>query len=121
MADFDGLAHVAISFAAEWQPIYENALRMRGVSLNTVVEVAEHGDIGGYVRGTDLAAIVPGRIAALFGPGLVQRELPFEVGFSVDLCWTARTHRAPLFQWVRGAVAAVVKDEGSPMKAPPSA
>lgn len=110
VADFDGLPHVAISFAAHWQPMYEDAFRMRGIALNTVVEVAEHGDIGGYVWDTDLVAIVPAGIADLLSPDLVVRDLPFDVGFSVDLAWTARTHRTPMFTWLRNTIAQLERD-----------
>lgn len=109
--NIDGLPIVTISFAGRWEPLYANAFRQAGLALNTVVEVAEHGDVGGYVLGTDLVAIVPERIAAHMDAGLIVRDLPFDVPFSIDMVWTTRTHRAPLFHWLRDVIAGLEKTE----------
>lgn len=104
VGDMHDLPNVAISFAGHWQPLYASAFQSQGISLNTVVEVAEHGDVGGYVFGTDLVAIVPEQIAARLDTHLVMRELPFEVAFTIDMNWTTRTHRSPLHMWLRGVI-----------------
>lgn len=107
--DLDGLRHVAISFAGRWEPLYTTAFQQNGIVLNAVVEVAEHGDVGGYVLETDLAAIVPERIATGLDSALIVRGLPFDVPFSIDMFWTTRTHHARLHHWVRETITQLEK------------
>lgn len=102
--DLNGLPHLGIRFSNQWEPIYTRAFDAAGITLDTCFEIAEHGDIGGYVLGTDLATIVPLRVAQSLDPRLSVRSLPVEVTFSVDMMWSARTHRAALHQWLRDVI-----------------
>lgn len=112
--DLNGVAIVAISFAGRWEPLYASAFRTRGIALEPVIELAEHGDVGGYVLGTDLVAIVPERIAARLDAGLIISGLPFDVPFEIDMVWTTRTHRAPLHRWLREVIAGLEAGERRP-------
>ncbi len=99
--------HVSIRFPGGWQPL--NRLEEIGVELAPKVELSEYGDIRGYVRGTDLIAIVPNMIADRLESGLHKVELPFEIPLEIDIFWTTRTHLSPLHLWVRSAIASVVQ------------
>lgn len=55
------------------------------------------------VRATDLAAVMPGRIARGFGDGYTVVEPPFEQrDFAVALHWSRRFDADPAHRWLRG-------------------
>lgn len=96
--------HILIRFSGSWRPVYLPTLEAMGVTIRPTIELSEYGDIGGYVRGTDLIAVVPRRMADLIDQDLARRDLPFSVPLTIDLFWTTRTHRSPLFIWLRDQI-----------------
>ncbi|WP_299652029.1 LysR family transcriptional regulator [uncultured Tateyamaria sp.] len=103
---------LTVSFAGHWQPLYFANLETHGITVEPVVELAEYGDMRGYIAGTDLVAILPNRIARPMSSDLVQRPLPSAVPLALDIFWTTRTHQAPLHKWIREVACAAVKASG---------
>lgn len=97
--------YILIRFSGGWRPVYIHTLEAMGITIRPTIELSEYGDIGGYVRGTDLVAVVPSRMANLIDMNLAHCELPFSVPLTIDLFWTTRTHRSPLFIWLRDQIA----------------
>lgn len=104
--------HIVIRFSGGWKPVYLHTLEAMGILIDPAVELSEYGDIGGYVRGSDLVAVVPGCLARQLAPDLVRRDLPFAVPLVIDLYWTTRTNRSPLFIWLRDKIARLDRDPG---------
>ena len=105
--DFRKTRHVVVQFPGGWRTPYIEKFEAQGINLRILVALSEYGDIGGYVKGTDLIAIMPVRIAEKLGDQLVQKKLPIPASVEIDLFWTARTHQSPLHKWIRSAIASV--------------
>ncbi|NRB05725.1 MAG: LysR family transcriptional regulator [Rhodobacteraceae bacterium] len=101
--------HVALRFSATLRPFYFPRFEAEGVFISPVVELTEYGDMGSYVRDSDLIAIVPIGIADRLDPTLVRKKIPIDVPIVFDQYWTRRTHQSPLHKWVRDAVADAAK------------
>ncbi|MEM7302723.1 MAG: LysR family transcriptional regulator [Pseudomonadota bacterium] len=102
--DFDRIArarHLTIQFEGGWQPAYVEAIQSQGVHINSMVELSDYGDLSAYLRGSDLIACVPGKVAASLDPNLVKVNTPIAIPLEIDLFWTSRTHHSKLHAWVR--------------------
>ena len=79
--------------------------RSRVVSLTVpAFLIVEH-----IVRGSDMVATVPARLAALMQRELMSRPLPFETApFGMALVWHPRHDRRPLLVWARARIAALL-------------
>ena len=110
VANIGSANHISIRFPGGWRPPYLKRLETAGIEIAPKLELSEYGDIGGYVRGTDLIAFAPNMIAERLGGGLVKKKLPFEVPLKIDLFWTTRTHQSPLHLWVRSAIATAANE-----------
>ena len=108
-ADLGSANHIVIRFPGGWLPPYLHSLKSLGVVVTPKLELSEYGDIGGYVRGSNLIAFIPKLIAKGLDNELVKKELPFNVPLKIDIFWTARTHQSPLHLWVRSAIASAAR------------
>ena len=97
---------ITLNFPGNWRPLYFSHLEAAGVKISSTVELSEYGDIGGYVSGTDLVAIVPYQIAVRLNTEIVHNALPVDVPIKIDMFWTLRTHHSPMQKWMRSLIAA---------------
>lgn len=105
-----GARHAVVQFAGGWRPGYFGAFESLGIELQTAVELSEYGDLGAYLKGTDLIACTPRRLAERTMPGLTIRDLPIRIPLNVDMFWTTRTNTSDLFRWLRGRIVATVRE-----------
>ncbi len=103
--DLKSARHLVVQFSGEWQPLYIDALKGHGILLNTMVELSDYGDIAAYLKGSDLIACMPKRLANSLDTELARIGSPISVLLEIDLFWTTRTHRSKLHAWVRKALA----------------
>ena len=97
--------HLVIKFSGDWQPLYINALKSHGVLVNPAIEMSDYGDVSAYLKGSDLIACLPKRLADRMDIGLARVETPISIPLEIDIFWTARTHESKLHAWVRQTLA----------------
>lgn len=97
--------HLVVQFSGGWQPLYLDAFKSQGLTLDPMVELSDYGDIAAYLRGSDLIACMPRRLANKLEPTLLRVETPIPVPLEIDLFWTTRTHHSKLHNWVRQTLA----------------
>jgi DNA-binding transcriptional LysR family regulator len=97
--------HLIVQFEGEWQPLYLNALKAHGVTLDPMVELSDYGDTVSYLKGSDLITCLPKCLANTLDPDLVRLETPVPVPLQIDLYWTTRTYHSKLQGWIRQTLA----------------
>lgn len=107
--DYVRCPHVTISYGGSWRSLYLIELAKLGLELNEVVAVPSAACLDHTIRGTDLVATVPSRIAATYPGHLHIVDCPIQAPFEVDLVWTTRTHSSPMHMWLRELIFGSVK------------
>jgi DNA-binding transcriptional LysR family regulator len=103
---FLGLEHVIVSprGAGFWGPADE-ALAALGYRRRIVLSVSSFLVVPQIVARSNLAALIPQRIANDFGRMLQAHKAPIEVeGFSLSLIWHERTNAHAAHRWIRDAL-----------------
>ncbi|PRP90190.1 Nodulation protein D 2 [Enhygromyxa salina] len=107
--------HVHVSPRREAGSIVDRGLAAVGHTRAVAVEVPYFALLPGLIRGSDLIATVPSRIARYLADefGLVVREPPLELsGFDVCMAWHPSFAAEPSLIWLRDAVARVAGADG---------
>lgn len=80
--------------------------RLEAEGLHVRLELREFGPVLPLVAGSDLLALVPGRLAATAAPGSLRvLEAPIELPpFTVRQFWHQRSHQDPANAWLRGTL-----------------
>lgn len=105
--DYLAAPHVAVIYEGGWTPYFMTILRSMGHDLTPNLSVPSYGSIDRMILGTDLVLTAPSRIASMFTSQCVARPVPFTGSVPIYMYWTARTHEAPPFRWLRGLVGEV--------------
>jgi DNA-binding transcriptional LysR family regulator len=106
LQSFLALEHVIVSprGAGFWGPADE-ALAALGYRRHIVLSVSSFLVVPQVVSRSNLAALIPQRIADDFGRVLQVHEAPIEVeGFSLSMIWHERTHAHAAHRWIRDAL-----------------
>lgn len=101
MADYVSANHLTINYGGSWRSPYVVQIEKMGIELNEVLVVPSPAGVHNMVRGTDLIATVPERVALEFGKSICIRDMPILVEFELNMVWTTRTHKSPLHNWMR--------------------
>lgn len=96
---------IVINYGINYRSRFLVALDAEGQRLNNVMEIPSPANLPDLIRGTDMIATVPRRIAALFGGELRSVPCPVPTEFPIDLYWTARTHASGPHIWLREQIA----------------
>lgn len=96
--------HTLVTYGGSWKSRFLTDLENRGLALNNVLLVPSPAGLPDLIRGTDLVATVPFRIAALFGDNFSIVDSPFPSPFEIHLVWTERTHMSALHRWLRDLI-----------------
>jgi DNA-binding transcriptional LysR family regulator len=110
---FLALEHIIVSprGAGFWGPADE-ALAALGYRRRIVLSVSSFLVVPQIVSRSNLAALIPQRIANDFGRMLHVHKAPIEVeGFSLSLIWHERTHAHAAHRWIRDALIDWVQPE----------
>ena len=102
--------HVFVTHNGEWQPLYIDVLKAKGIVLEPAVTLPSHDSLERIIPGTSLIAAIPRHLARATQGGLHIAPLPFHVPISIDMYWSARTAKSGLHKWARGLLAEVAKE-----------
>lgn len=105
MSEYIKANHLVINYGGSWRSPYVLKVEKMGIELNQVLTVPSPAGVDNMLRGTDLIATVPERVAIEFGDAICIREMPIDVTFELNMVWTTRTHKSPLHRWMRSLVA----------------
>ncbi len=103
---FCGLDHALVSLEGNaFHGVADDALAQLGRTRRVVFSASSFLVLPELLKGSDLVAVVPRRLAAPTN-GLAVLEPPIAIpGFSKLAVWHARTHRAPSHRWLRALLA----------------
>jgi DNA-binding transcriptional LysR family regulator len=108
LAEFCGLDHILVSpEGGGFRGAADAALARLGRARRVAVSLPSFLLVPPLVQATDLVALVPRRLAALFGETLQAFAPPLELpGFAVLASWHQRRQRDPAHAWLRERVVA---------------
>ena len=101
LAKYEKAHHVFITYGGGWRPLYLDHLEDCGVAIEARIDLPSLGELEPLLVGTDLVATIPRRMAGRFSEKLKVIDMPLKIGLSIEMYWTSRTHRSPLFIWIR--------------------
>lgn len=101
LAKYEKANHVFITYGGGWRPLYLDHLEAHGVTIEARIDLPSLGELEPLLVGTDLVATIPGRMTEKFSDKLKVIDMPLKIGLSIEMYWTSRTHRSPLFIWIR--------------------
>ncbi|MEJ8475606.1 LysR family transcriptional regulator [Roseibium algae] len=99
--------HAIVTYGGNWKSQFLLELEEQGRSINQVLGVPSPADLGRILKGTDLIATLPSRMAAPLDQEMVIRPSPVPAPFEIDLVWTSRTHHSPMHSWIRQELAKI--------------
>lgn len=107
LTDFSKAEHLVVISAGTGHGKVDQLLLRSGVERNVRLTVPHYVSVGHILRGSDLIATVPKRLAdRLVEPfGLVEVPHPAKLpDVSINVFWHAKYHRSPANRWLRGVV-----------------
>lgn len=105
--------HVFITHNGEWQPLYIDVLKAKGIVLHPAVTLPSHDCLERMLPGTSLVASIPRHLARAMPDSLHTASLPFHVPISIDMYWGARTAKSGLHKWARKLLVEVAKESAA--------
>lgn len=114
-AEFAAAEHVSIVAEGTGHGRVDESLARAGVRRRVRLTVPHFVAVGHILRGTDLVATVPQKLAeALCEPfGLAWTALPVRLPpFDVGVFWHARVHKDTANQWLRGLITSSFAQRG---------
>jgi DNA-binding transcriptional LysR family regulator len=114
LAEFSGAEHLVVISAGTGHGKVDELLLRSGVERNVRLTVPHYVSVGHILRGSDLIATVPERLAdRLVEPfGLVSVPHPAKLpDVAINVFWHAKYHRSPANRWLRGVVFEQFGDE----------
>lgn len=116
------LPHAFITVTGRGGGAMDAALGRAGRARKVALRIQNFGAAPWIVAGSDLALILPRRLAQHVAKpaGLAVFELPVDLGtFTLSQVWHARRHKDPAHAWLRDAIAAAARplDRAAPRPA----
>lgn len=107
LADFSAAEHLVVISAGTGHGKVDELLQRSGIDRNVRLTVPHYVGVGHILRGSDLVATVPERLAdRLLDPfELVSVPHPAKLpDVAINVFWHAKYHRSPASRWLRGVV-----------------
>jgi DNA-binding transcriptional LysR family regulator len=107
LAEFSTAEHLVVISAGTGHGKVDELLLRSGVERTVRLTVPHYVSVGHILRGSDLIATVPKRLAdRLVEPfGLVEVPHPAKLpDVAINVFWHAKYHRSPANRWLRGVV-----------------
>jgi len=107
LADFRAAEHLVVVSAGTGHGAVDELMRRGGIERRVPLTVPHFVGVGHILRGTDLVATVPERLAwQLAEPfGLAYAPHPVRLPeIAINVFWHAKAHRSLANQWLRGVV-----------------
>jgi len=114
LAEFSAAEHLVVISAGTGHGKVDELLLRSGVERSVRLTVPHYVSVGHILRGSELIATVPERLAdRLLEPfGLVKVPHPAKLpDVAINVFWHAKYHRAPANRWLRGVVFELFGDE----------
>jgi len=114
LAEFSAAEHLVVISAGTGHGKVDELLLRSGVERSVRLTVPHYVSVGHILRGSELIATVPERLAdRLVEPfGLVKVPHPAKLpDVAINVFWHAKYHRAPANRWLRGVVFELFGDE----------
>jgi DNA-binding transcriptional LysR family regulator len=114
VADYVAHPHVHVSPRREGGSVVDRALASAGVARRVITEVPYFGLLPSLLRGSDLVATVPERLARVFARehGLHVIEPPVELPeIAICMAWHPAFERDPALLWLREVVEQVARSD----------
>ena len=120
IAEFSAAEHLVVISAGTGHGKVDELLQRSGVERSVRLTVPHYVSVGHILRGSDLIATVPERLAnRLIEPfGLAKVPHPAKLpDVAINVFWHAKYHRSPDNRWLRGVVFDLFGDEAPGAKA----
>jgi DNA-binding transcriptional LysR family regulator len=120
LAEFSAAEHLVVISAGTGHGKVDELLQRSGVERSVRLTVPHYVSVGHILRGSDLIATVPERLAnRLIEPfGLAKVPHPAKLpDVAINVFWHAKYHRSPDNRWLRGVVFDLFGDEAPDAKA----
>ena len=120
LAEFSAAEHLVVVSAGTGHGKVDELLQRSGVERSVRLTVPHYVSVGHILRGSDLIATVPERLAnRLIEPfGLAKVPHPAKLpDVAINVFWHAKYHRSPDNRWLRGVVFDLFGDEDPGAKA----
>jgi DNA-binding transcriptional LysR family regulator len=101
--------HVFVTHSGEWQPLYLDVLKDKGITLESAVTLPNHDSLERILAGSRLVATIPCHLARAMRGELHAAALPFRVPIPIDMYWSARTAKSGLHKWARDLLAEIAR------------
>lgn len=104
LREFSAAAHLVVIAAGTGHGKADELMERAGIARNVKLRVPHFVAVGHLLRGSDLVATLPERLAESVAEpfGLAYVAHPAKLPeISIDLFWHARNHRDPASQWLR--------------------
>ena len=114
LAEFSAAEHLVVISAGTGHGKVDELLQRSGVERSVRLTVPHYVSVGHILRGSDLIATVPERLAnRLIEPfGLAKVPHPAKLpDVAINVFWHAKYHRSPDNRWLRGVVFDLFGDE----------
>lgn len=115
LAEYAAAEHLVVVSAGTGHGKVDELLLRSGIERTVRLTVPHYVSVGHILRGSDLIATVPERLAdRLLEPfGLVKLPHPAKLpDVAINVFWHAKYHRSPANRWLRGVVFELFGDEG---------
>jgi DNA-binding transcriptional LysR family regulator len=119
LAEFSAAEHLVVISAGTGHGKVDELLLRSGVERTVRLTVPHYVSVGHILRGSDLIATVPERLAdRLVEPfGLVKVPHPAKLpDVAINVFWHAKYHRSPANRWLRGVVFELFGSEETPAR-----
>lgn len=103
------LDHILITYDGHWRSRYIQEVEAAGHRLSVAMRVPSPAGIAQLVSGTRLVVTLPARLADSIRGDLAGFACPVPAPFRMGLSWSARTHAAPLYRWLRAELSQVAR------------
>ena len=114
LSEFSGAEHLVVVSAGTGHGKVDELLQRSGVDRTIRLTVPHYVSVGHILRGSELIATVPERLAdRLLEPfGLVKVPHPAKLPeVAINVFWHAKYHRAPANRWLRGILFELFADD----------
>jgi len=100
-------SHIVVTYGGNWRSGYLQQIEAENLTLAQPLAVPSPAGLRQTIKGTDLIATVPRRLAIAEGTGLHVADCPFPAPFQIDLVWTTRTNMSAPHIWLRQEISRI--------------
>ncbi|MDX5297740.1 MAG: LysR family transcriptional regulator [Gammaproteobacteria bacterium] len=109
--DFLHSRHITIQFGAGERMSLDDTLQAQDLKRQVVVTVSNFSGVAPFLRGSDLLATLPARLANGIMQGFAQAPVPLTLHpFVLYMLWHQRHQQDPAHRWIRGHLLRIAQE-----------